>query len=253
MASVATSARGRHRAKPDSDAYGTVFEPLKQAMVTDVGPIAAAAAAERRLAERGIGLADGRDAMQHACTTVGQEPGYDAMRSLCQSWTECTFSYLGAPSCEDPRTGSATAQHLLSRLADLYRAALREAECLPETHVLVVLEPITIQPIDSELAALAESSMEVFGAALVGQLLARTRRPECRRRPESQGLDRAIAYSARVVGLLHQRPRQDLAPAQLSSGWWLAARSSKALRAVSMSERWSRLQAISGSVAARSV
>ncbi|MFG1906089.1 hypothetical protein [Kribbella sp. NPDC048928] len=167
---VGVPAGGRHRAKPDGAGYGPVFESLQQAMVTKVSPVAAAAAAGRRLAERGVALADALDAMQHACNTIDREPGYDAMRSLCQSWTECTFTYLSGPSCEDPSTGLATAQHLLSRLSDLYRTAMREVECLPETHVLVVVEPITRQRLDAELTTLAASVLEVFGGTVVGRL-----------------------------------------------------------------------------------
>ncbi|MFF0344188.1 hypothetical protein [Kribbella sp. NPDC004875] len=152
--------RGRHRLnRPGHEA---VFRPLLHALAGGADPVPQAAAAGRRLAEREVPLVTALDVLRTTYRTVGSEPSFEAIQALCQSWTECTLTYLHASSCEDPGTGLATTPHLRTRLTELYRAAERHGWYLPDTHTLVVTEPVTAQPCDAQLANLAGALRTVF-------------------------------------------------------------------------------------------
>lgn len=176
-----TQERGRHRSSPESSTYTAYFEPLTQALTATTDPIPAAAAAGRRLAERGVPLADVLDALEAAYRRLGeQEPTLPIIRALCQSWSECSLTYLQAPSCVDPATGLATVSHLRSRLAELYRTAQLEGWFMPDTHALVVAERVKSESTprttrDEGLAELAGHVRTVFSDAEVIARLGRTR------------------------------------------------------------------------------
>jgi hypothetical protein len=126
-------------------------------------------------------LVDALDALQIAYRkSDGREPALAVIRALCQSWTECALTYLHAPSCEDPATGLATTSHLRARLSELYRAAQLQGWSMPETHALLVAEPITDQASpavgrDAELTQLAGHLRTVFKEAAVVARLGPTR------------------------------------------------------------------------------
>ncbi|MGW6195999.1 hypothetical protein ACWF0M_07595 [Kribbella sp. NPDC055110] len=153
-------ARGRHRLRGPS--HETVFRPLLQALAGGSDPIPHAAAAGRRLAEREVPLTAALDVLRKTYSAVAEEPSFEAIRALCQSWTECTLTYLHASSCEDAGTGLATTPHLRTRLTELYRIAERQGRYLPDTHTLVITEPVDAQPCDSQLANLGDAIETVF-------------------------------------------------------------------------------------------
>jgi hypothetical protein len=155
-----TPLRGRHRLNgPSND---TIFRPLQQALNGGTDPVPQAAAAGRRLAEREVPLVAALDVLRTTYRAAGAEPSFEAVRALCQSWTECTLTYLHASSCEDPGTGLATTPHLRTRLAELYGTAERQGWYLPDTHTLVIAEPVAAQPCDAQLANLAGAIRTVF-------------------------------------------------------------------------------------------
>ncbi|GAA1608525.1 hypothetical protein GCM10009742_68550 [Kribbella karoonensis] len=152
--------RGRHRLSgPSNEA---VFRPLLQSLAAGSDPAPHAAAAGRRLAEREVPLTMALDVLRQTYRTVGEEPSFEAIRILCQSWTECTLTYLHASSCEDHGTGLATTPHLRTRLTELYRIAERQGWYLPDTHILVIAEPVAAQPCDSQLANLGGAIRTAF-------------------------------------------------------------------------------------------
>lgn len=154
------TARGRHRLNgPSNDA---VFRPLLQALAAGSDPVPHAAAAGRRLAEREVPLTVALDVLRKTYRAVGDDPSFEVIRVLCQSWTECTLTYLHASSCEDHGTGLATTPHLRTRLTELYRTAERQGWYLPDTHALVIAEPVDSQPCDPELANLGSAIRTVF-------------------------------------------------------------------------------------------
>ncbi|WP_350278487.1 hypothetical protein [Kribbella sp. HUAS MG21] len=135
---------------------------MLQALAGGADPLPHAAAAARRLAEREIPLTVALDVLRTTYQTVGEDPSFEAIRTVCQSWTECTLTYLHASSCEDPGTGLATTPHLRTRLTELYRTAERQGWYLPDTHTLVITEPVTARPCDAQLANLGGAIRTVF-------------------------------------------------------------------------------------------
>jgi hypothetical protein len=148
--------------KPLPTSTDTLFRPLLQALAGGSDPAPHAAAAGRRLAEREVPLTVALDVLRKTYRTVGADPSFEAIRILCQSWTECTLTYLHASACEDHGTGLATTPHLRTRLNELYRTAERHSWYLPDTHTVVVAEPMAAQPCDSQLANLGGAFRTVF-------------------------------------------------------------------------------------------
>lgn len=142
--------------------HDAAFRPLLQALAGGSDPLPRVAAAGRRSAEREIALTVALDILRTTYRTVGEEPSFEAIRTLCQSWTECTLTYLHASSCEDAGTGLATTPHLRTRLTELYRIAERQGRYLPDTHTLVVAEPVGERPCDARLANLGGALRTVF-------------------------------------------------------------------------------------------
>lgn len=142
--------------------HDSAFRPLLQALAGGSEPLPHVAAAGRRLAEREVPLTVALDVLRATYRAVGDEPPFDAIRTLCQSWTECTLTYLHASSCEDAGTGLATTSHLRTRLTELYRIAERQGWFLPDTHTLVIAEPVAGHPCDSQLANLGGAFRTVF-------------------------------------------------------------------------------------------
>jgi GGDEF domain-containing protein len=163
--------QGRHRSAPDSSVYDPIFEGLRQPLSDGSDVVPAVAAAGRRLAERGIPLVDALYALRSAYHKAGGgELPFEAIRVLCQSWTECALTYLQTPSCEDPVTGLATTPHLRSRLNELYRKAELGGWYVADTHALVIAEPIVAVARlneDDQLIHVAESVRTVFKEAEV--------------------------------------------------------------------------------------
>ncbi len=84
---------------------------------------------------------DGLSALYRSIS--GGEPAFAAVRALSSSWAEASLVYLHSLSCEDPLTGLSSLAHLRSRLGELYREAEFRGTSVPQTHALVVVEPIT--------------------------------------------------------------------------------------------------------------
>jgi hypothetical protein len=109
----------------------------------------------RKLAADGVSLLEALDGLGALYRSIsGGEPAFAAVRALSSSWAEASLVYLHSLSCEDPLTGLSSLAHLRSRLGELYREAEFRGTSVPQTHALVVVEPITpggTAPIDREL------------------------------------------------------------------------------------------------------
>src|SRR6266496_1433712 len=98
----------------------------------------------RQLAADGVSLPEALDGLSALYRSIsGGEPAFAAVRALSSSWAEASLVYLHSLSCEDPLTGLSSLAHLRSRLGELYREAEFRGTSVPQTHALVVVEPIT--------------------------------------------------------------------------------------------------------------
>ena len=125
--------------------FATVGEALASDPAAPTAPASttldACAVVGQALAHEGVPLDEVLDGLRATARLVtGAEPAYAAVRALAGGWSEATLGYLHRLSCEDPLTGLATAAHLRSRLAELYRDQEHMGLLVQETHVLVVLE-----------------------------------------------------------------------------------------------------------------
>ena len=173
------------------------------------------------VAQDGVSLHEAMDALRDTyamCT--GEEPAYEAARSLALGWSEASLQYLHGLSCEDPLTGLASLAHVRSRLDEIYREAERRGYEVVTTYALVIVELIQ-QGHDGvaahrfdrilEFAAAAECLRAVFsGGETLGRL----------------GLHRAVAVVPRAaaVGGLVPTLRSLLAEWGSQAGASLAAR-----------------------------
>jgi hypothetical protein len=123
----------------DHSAYLAIAEALRDG--ADVVP--ASDEVGRRLATDGISLVEALDGLSALYRSIaGGEPAFDAVRALSSSWAEASLVYLHSLSCEDPLTGLSSLAHLRSRLGELYREAEFRGTSVPQTHALVVVEPL---------------------------------------------------------------------------------------------------------------
>jgi len=135
----------------DCSAYLAIAEALHDG--ADVVP--ASDETGRRLAADGVSLVEALDGLSALYRSIaGGEPAFDAVRALSSSWAEASLVYLHSLSCEDPLTGLSSLAHLRSRLGELYREAEFRGTSVPQTHALVVVEPLNppgTTPFDREL------------------------------------------------------------------------------------------------------
>lgn len=135
----------------DHSAYLAIAEALRDG--ADVVP--ASDEVGRRLAADGVSLMEALDGLSALYRSIaGGEPAFAAVRALSSSWAEASLVYLHSLSCEDPLTGLSSLAHLRSRLGELYREAEFRGTSVPQTHALVVVEPLNpagTSPFDREL------------------------------------------------------------------------------------------------------
>jgi hypothetical protein len=135
----------------DHSAYLAIAEALRDG--ADVVP--ASDETGRRLAADGVSLVEALDGLSALYRSIaGGEPAFDAVRALSSSWAEASLVYLHSLSCEDPLTGLSSLAHLRSRLGELYREAEFRGTSVPQSHALVVVEPLNppgTSPFDREL------------------------------------------------------------------------------------------------------
>ncbi|MEV0291884.1 hypothetical protein AB0H36_47885 [Kribbella sp. NPDC050820] len=135
----------------DSSAYLAIAEALRDG--ADVVP--ASDEVGRQLAADGVSLLEALDGLSALYRSIaGGEPAFAAVRALSSSWAEASLVYLHSLSCEDPLTGLSSLAHLRSRLGELYREAEFRGTSVPQTHALVVVEPLNppgTTPFDREL------------------------------------------------------------------------------------------------------
>jgi hypothetical protein len=135
----------------DHSAYLAIAEALRDG--ADVVP--ASDEVGRQLAADGVSLLEALDGLSALYRSIaGGEPAFAAVRALSSSWAEASLIYLHSLSCEDPLTGLSSLAHLRSRLGELYREAEFRGTSVPQTHALVVVEPVNpagTTPFDREL------------------------------------------------------------------------------------------------------
>lgn len=106
---------------------------------------------------------------------MGGEPAYDAVHALSVAWSEATLAYLHQLSCEDPMTGLASLAHVRSRLSEIYRGDLRDADSTRERTALVVVD-VPVLPHDTvtralRMARLGTAARTVFvGDEVIGRI-----------------------------------------------------------------------------------
>lgn len=160
------------------------FEAIAEAAVADRCVVSACEALGRELALDG-GSAD--EALRGLRTTwwavAEADPPFDAVAAVVRAWSDATLAVVNHISCEDPMTGLASAAHLRSSLASLFRGQ-RQAGVHPrDSHALVLVElagghPDPTgggDPIDRamRMAALGEAARTVFpGGEVVGRVSA---------------------------------------------------------------------------------
>ena len=127
-------AAGRHPVPPAYDA-------VAEALVAGTSPVAPCAVVGRELASDGVSLGETLSALAATYAAVGAgEPDFAAVEALSVSWSEATLEFLHDVTCEDPLTGLASAPHLRTRLAEIYRGAAETGTTVRATHALVVVE-----------------------------------------------------------------------------------------------------------------
>jgi hypothetical protein len=140
-----------HKSSSDHSAYLAIAEALRDG--ADVVP--ASDEVGRQLAADGVSLLEALDGLSALYRSIaGGEPAFAAVRALSSSWAEASLVYLHSLSCEDPLTGLSSLAHLRSRLGELYREAEFRGTSVPQTHALVVVEPVYpagTSPFDREL------------------------------------------------------------------------------------------------------
>lgn len=109
-------------------------------------------------AMEGIGWSELLRDVEDVCRSVsGSLPPYEMVRAMSIAWTETALQDAYAATCEDPLTGLTSAEHLRTRLDDVYRLAERRGVAASDEGALVVVEITTGG--GSELALLRSLSM----------------------------------------------------------------------------------------------
>jgi hypothetical protein len=190
------------------------FDAVGEALVSGRCPLAACGIVGRSLAGDGASLGEALAGLRETYqVTRGSVPDFAAAEALAVAWSDASLDFIADVSCEDPLTGLATQQHLLSRLNDVYREAHRSGMDVRRTHALVVADLSSsarsaresvrgVGPVDLtftralQLATVAEGLRTVFtGDETVARLGPHTVTSLVRRTP---GLGEALART-RVV------------------------------------------------------
>jgi hypothetical protein len=128
-------------AAADQPALPARFAAVGEALASGSGAVVACGVAGRELARDGVPLEEALDGLSTTYRTVrGGDPDHAVTRALAVAWSEAVLGYLNRLGCEDPLTGLASAAHVRSRLAELYRGQLRGRLRTSESHALVVVD-----------------------------------------------------------------------------------------------------------------
>jgi hypothetical protein len=131
-------------ARSTADLRGLVparFEAVAERLATGQDASVACSMVGRHTARDGADLGEALDGLRTTYARVqGGEPGFRALRALCQAWSEETLGYLHQLSCEDPLTGLASLAHLRARLSEVHRGAEQGGESMATSHALVVID-----------------------------------------------------------------------------------------------------------------
>lgn len=117
------------------------YDAVAEALVAGRSPVPACAVVGRDLARDGASLGEALSGLGAAYAAVAAgAPDFAAAEALSVAWSEATLDFLHDVTCEDPLTGLASAPHLRTRLAEVYRGADRAGTSVRRTHALVVVE-----------------------------------------------------------------------------------------------------------------
>lgn len=117
------------------------FEAVGDRLLAGHDVSAACAVVGREIARDGADLGEALDGLHTTYARVlGGEPGFRAVRALCEAWSEETLGYVHQISCENPLTGLASLAHLRARLAEVYRGGEQGEVSASTSHALVVLD-----------------------------------------------------------------------------------------------------------------
>jgi hypothetical protein len=117
------------------------FEAVAERLAAGQDASVACSRVGRLTARDGADLGEALDGLRTTYARVqGGEPGFRALRALCQAWSEETLGYLHQLSCEDPLTGLASLAHLRARLSEVHRGTEQGGESMTTSHALVVLD-----------------------------------------------------------------------------------------------------------------
>lgn len=124
------------------------FEAVAERLAAGQDASVACSMVGRHTARDGADLGEALDGLRATYARVqGGEPGFRALRALCQAWSEETLGYLHQLSCEDPLTGLASLAHLRARLSEVQRGAEQGGRSMTTSHALVVVDlPLLAQP-----------------------------------------------------------------------------------------------------------
>ncbi len=163
-------APGRRLTEDERRDVPPVYEAVAEALVAGRSPVAACAVVGRDLASDGVSLGEALSGLgaTHAAVGAGV-PDFAAAEALAVAWSEATLEFLHEVTCEDPLTGLASAPHLRTRLAEVYRGADLEGTSIRTTHALVVVE----LPRDDD-ALRAPAFGQALGLAAVADVLRST-------------------------------------------------------------------------------
>lgn len=117
------------------------LDAVAEALAAGRTAVAAAAEVGRELASDGVSLGEALSGLAAAYAAVGAGlPDFETVSSLSVAWSDATLDFLHDVTCEDPLTGLASAPHLRTRLAEVYRGAERAGADVRRTHALVVVD-----------------------------------------------------------------------------------------------------------------
>ena len=117
------------------------FDAVAEALVAGGTPVAACAVVGRDLACDGASLGEALSGLGATYRVAGAGvPDFAVTEALAVAWSEATLDFLHDVTCEDPLTGLASAPHLRTRLAEVYRGGEREGASIRTTHALVVVD-----------------------------------------------------------------------------------------------------------------
>lgn len=117
------------------------FDAVAEALVAERSPVSACGVVGRDLASDGVSLGEALSALGATYAVVGAGvPDFAATEALAVAWSEATLDFLHDVTCEDPLTGLASAPHLRTRLAEVYRGADLTGTTVRATHALVVVD-----------------------------------------------------------------------------------------------------------------